>query len=52
MVQYVRSILIGDCSTASRFSWESVRGTQEGWWGAQAGGWCAEAVSQGHEQQD
>lgn len=28
MVQYVRPILIGDCSTASCFSWESVRGTQ------------------------
>lgn len=31
MVQYVRPILIGDCSAMSCFSWESVRGEgQEG----------------------
>lgn len=30
MVQYVRPILIGDCSAMSCFSWESVRGGQEG----------------------
>lgn len=29
MVQYVRPILIGDCSAMSCFSWESVRGDRQ-----------------------